>query len=286
MARSVALGEVLWDLLPGGRRLGGAPANVAGHLAQLGVESSVVTAVGDDDDGRRIVRELGESGVRVEGVSVLHGFPTGTAGVVLDEDGTPTFSIHWPAAWDAVPASEAALGLVRAADAVIFGTLAQRDERTRHTILSLLDEVPSRCLRVLDVNLRAPYVDRAIILASLVRAVVVKLSDSELPLIAGMLGVEPDERRVFNSLSGLKLLICTRGAHGSRLISETRDIVHPGCPVEVVDGVGAGDAFTATVIHGLLSGLELELISERANRVASYVCTQSGAVPRLPSGLL
>lgn len=285
--RCVCVGEVLWDCLPNGRRLGGAPANVATYLTQFGIGTDVVSAVGNDDDGREILDRLASKGIGTGGVGTVHDLPTGTASVVLDANGVPSFSISMPSAWDALTLADRRLW--QNADAVVFGTLAQRSDCSRRAIQSLLSQAPASCLRVLDVNLRQPYYDKSLIQASLEIADAVKLNDLELPLVAQMAGLQGDEGFMLRQLLerySLQFVVYTKGSAGSWTISANREEIHCGFPAEVVDTVGAGDAFTATVVAGWLRGMDINDVQDCANRVASYVCSQPGAMTQLPDDLV
>lgn len=284
----VGIGELLWDCLPAGRRLGGAPANVAAHAAQLGVRSAVVSAVGDDPDGREIVAALRALGVATDGIQVARGLPTGRVDVALDAAGAPTFTIRRPAAWDALEFDAALERLAARADAVVFGTLAWRDARARRAIGGFLRAVRSTCLKVFDVNLRPPLIAAEAIRDGLARADILKLNEAELPVVAEIAGVrraEADPLRALRERFGLQCAVCTFGARGSRIVSADEDLRRPGRRVRVADTVGAGDAFTAVLTVGWLRGAPLVRVHEWANRVAAFVCTQAGAVPRLPSAL-
>ncbi len=285
--RCVGIGEVLWDCLPSGRRLGGAPANVAAHAAQLGVAATLVSAVGDDADGREIVAQLRAMGVDTAGVRIARGLPTGRVDVTLDAAGVPAFAIAFPSAWDALSFDAALERLANTADAVVFGTLAQRDERSRRAIRAFLAAVRPECLKVFDVNLRPPFFTAEAVRDSLARADVLKLNETELPTVAEIAGVgtASDPLRALRELFDLRCAVCTFGERGSRIVSADEDFRRPGRPVEVVDTVGAGDAFTAALSVGLLRGWPLDRSQEWANRVAAFVCTQAGAVPRLPKML-
>lgn len=284
----VGIGEALWDLLPTGAALGGAPVNVCAHAMQLGFRASAISAVGDDVEGRNLLLRVKELGIGTEGMQVHRGLPTGAVDVTLDTAGVPCFTIRAPAAWDAVASTPEALRLVREADAVVFGSLAQRDPRSRAAIQSLLAATRPDCLRVFDINLRPPFVDVEVIRASLERAQVLKLSDTELPVLSGLLGLAGDETARLKAIRDgfdLKWVVYTRGAQGSRMLSADEDVTGAPCAARVVDTVGAGDAFTAVVTVGLVQGWDCAKIQARANRVAAFVCSQAGAVPRLPEEL-
>jgi fructokinase len=284
----VGIGEILWDLLPDGRQLGGAPANFAFHARALGAASVIVSAVGDDRPGREILAELGSRGLDPSGIATVSSAPTGTVTVVLDAGGIPHYTIHEGVAWDVIPWTAGLGDIAARADAVCFGTLAQRSPVSRATIGSFLDATRPDCLRVLDLNLRQTYFSRETVHGLLERATVLKLNDDELVAVAGMLSLPGPETRVLAALLGaypITLIALTKGPSGSRLFGPGVDLSHPGYPAETEDTVGAGDAFTATLVAGLLKKRSWEEIGERANRIAGYVCSRKGAWPDLPAEL-
>ncbi len=284
----VGIGEVLWDCLPAGRRLGGAPANVAAHAAQLGARGAVVSAVGDDADGREVRAELRARGVETAGIRTVPDLPTGQVDVALDAAGVPVYTIRAPAAWDALECDAAIEAIAGAADAAIYGTLAQRDPRSRDAIRAFLRAVRPGCLRVFDVNIRPPFLAAEAVREGLVQANVLKLNESELPAVRDIAGIgahAPDPLRALLDRFELRVAVCTLGARGSRIVTPEGESRQPGVPATIVDTVGAGDAFTAAVTVGLLRGLPLDRIQDLANRVAAFVCSQAGAVPRLPRPL-
>ncbi|MCX7003530.1 MAG: carbohydrate kinase [bacterium] len=288
MSLLVGIGEVLWDLLPGGKALGGAPANVACHGRALGADAALISAVGADALGREIVARLAELGVPATGIAEIAAQPTGTVAVTLDDQGVPTFVIHEPAAWDCIPLCDDFRALARQADVVCFGSLAQRAPVARATIAALLDETRPDARRVFDINLRQHYYSREIIAASLQRATVLKVNDQELPLLAPLLGLTGPPRAQLETLMhayALEAVALTRGPHGSLLCVRGAWAEHPGCAVAARDTVGAGDAFTAALSLGLLRGWDAARISDAANRVAAFVCTQHGATPAMPPAL-
>ena len=285
----VGIGEVLWDLLPGGRTLGGAPVNVAAHVAQLGLAAAAVSGVGDDPEGREVLERLEAMGVLSSCVRTVPGLPTGLVDVVIDAQGVPKFTIRAPAAWDSIPFDDEVACLASKADAVVFGSLAQRGKCSRATVDRFLGAVRPGCLKVCDVNLRPPFIDAGIIRASLEKADVLKLNDVELPVLSDMFGLAGDESgrlRALRDRFELDLVVLTRGAQGSRMIAGPANESHGGFPAQVVDTVGAGDAFTAAVIAGWLRGMALTRLQDMANRVAAFVCSRSGAVPKLPAELV
>jgi fructokinase len=285
----VGSGEILWDMLPTGKQLGGAPANFAYHCQALGAKGVVVSCVGDDELGREILSRLGGLGLNCRHIAVDKAHPTGTVTVRLDENGQPDFIIHEDVAWDFIPLDAGLLELAARTDAVCFGSLCQRSEVSRHTVRRFLQATAPDCIRVFDINIRQSYYNKDIVHTMLQLSNVLKLNDEELPVVAGLLDVTGSETDILSQLTQryeLRLIAVTRGVGGSRLYAHGEDSNHPGFPVQVADTVGAGDAFTAAMTLGLLQGKELDRIDEDANRVASYVCSQSGATPELPEGLI
>ncbi len=283
------LGEILWDILPAGKQLGGAPANFAYHAQALGAKGVVVSCVGDDELGKEILSRLGGLGLDCRFIAVDKAHPTGTVTVKLDENGKADFTIHENVAWDFIPLDAGLLELAAQTDAVCFGSLCQRWEVSRNTVRRFLQATKPDCIRVLDINIRQSYYNKDIVHTMLQVSDVLKLNDEELPVVAKLLDMTGSETNIFSQLTerySLRLIALTRGASGSRLYAQGEDSNHPGFPAQVADTVGAGDSFTAVMTLGLLQGKELDRINEDANRVASYVCTQSGATPKLPDGLI
>jgi fructokinase len=284
----IGLGEILWDLLPGGRQLGGAPANFAYNAKILGAEACVVSSVGDDLLGRDILAQLDRLGLDRHCVAVDSGHPTGTVSVELDEQGKPSYVIHENVAWDNIPLTPELVELCRRADILCFGSLAQRSGISRTTIRACLTATRGECLRIFDVNLRQHYYDAEVIRAGLQAAQVLKLNDEELPVLASVLGISGSEDQTLRSLlSGfhLKLIALTRGDKGAMLVGGGRSLVQSVVASKVVDTVGAGDAFTAALAIGLHRGLDLDVINRHACRLAAYVCSQAGATPVVPREL-
>lgn len=286
--RAVGIGEVLWDLLPAGRQLGGAPANFAYHAAALGAEGWVVSRVGTDEAGRELVRRLGQLGVRTDAIEQDPAAPTGTVTVAVGPDGQPRYVIHEDVAWDRLAGEEAGRRAVASADAVCFGTLAQRSEPSREAIRSLLAATPTTALRIFDVNLRQHYYSRAVIADSLALANVLKVNEPELVLLGEMFGLPGDERSRVAALAdqfNLRLVAYTRGDRGSLLYAGNQWSDHPGVPTTVADTVGAGDSFTAALALGLLASWPLDDVHARAADVAAFVCSRPGGTPELPDRL-
>ncbi len=278
----LSIGELLWDILPDDRQLGGAPTNFACHIANLGARSILMTRVGQDDAGLEAIRSLNKCGVDTCLIQQDETKPTGTAGVLLAPDGEPQFEIHQDVAWDFLAFEETAQRIIPHVDAIGFGTLAQRSPLARNAIESLLSSVGTNTLRILDINLRSPYWNRDVIENSLLFATVLKLSEQELFSVADLFGIAGDAKFQMSALADqfeLHLVALTRGANGSLLYAAGQWAEHPGLTVTVRDAVGAGDAFTAALTLGLLRGEPLEQISRDANELAAYVCTQPGATP-------
>jgi len=284
----IGLGEILWDMLPDGKVLGGAPANFACHARFLGAEGIAISAIGDDDLGREILDVLSGMGLSARTVAIDREHPTGTVSVHLDADGNPSYTIEENVAWDYIPADETLLAAAAEASAICFGSLAQRSEVSRRSIRAILDSADGGAIRIFDVNLRGDFYGPEVITESLEAASVLKVNDEELPVIASMLAIEGDTVRIAEQLTelySLDLVAVTRGPEGSLLLAEGRTSDHPGHKTQVADTVGAGDAFTAAMVLGMLAGHDLDRINEQASRVAAFVCSQKGATPALGGDL-
>ncbi|MDH4202241.1 MAG: carbohydrate kinase [Phycisphaerae bacterium] len=286
----VGLGEILWDMLPDGRRLGGAPANFAYHCHALGADSFVVSAVGDDKDGADIFNSLTELGIETAYLEKVRGYPTGTVSVELDPNGHADYTIHSPVAWDTIQWSESLALLAEKCDAVCFGSLAQRNPVSRETIQQFLKSTGGRCLRVFDINIRQDYATEETVLMSLEHADILKLNDEELPVVASMLGIgETDESKTITQLLSkydLNCVMLTKGPAGSTLYTQDEVSFCESRDVSVIDTVGAGDSFTAAAVMGFLAGKALKELHQRASRIADFVCTRSGATPVLSADLI
>ncbi|MBM3823696.1 MAG: carbohydrate kinase [Verrucomicrobia bacterium] len=284
----LGIGEVLWDVLPAGRQLGGAPANFAHHANALGARALPVSAVGDDAWGREAGERLQSAGLDTRLLAVDSAHPTGTAEVGLDAEGKPAFSIRRGVAWDFLgsPSHRAPASVENAMEetsAVCFGSLAQRSAPSAETIQRWLSLTRPDCLRVFDINLRFPDVDTARIRQSLSRTTLLKLNDEELVWLGPALGWVSREDEVMRELFRafpIQGVVLTRGEKGARLITRERVVEAPMIPVErIEDTVGAGDAFAAVVTVGWLRGWSLETMAVIASRAAAFVCGQRGATP-------
>jgi len=286
--RVVGLGELLWDLFPDGPRFGGAPANFACHAALLGANASLVSAVGDDARGREAIAILQGFSVETSLIRRIADAPTGAVGVTVDAAGKPSFEIRGGAAWDQIVWTPELAARLATVDAVYFGTLGQRSAMSRSTIQQALRDATARRIpRVLDVNLRRPFFDAALIRESIGQATVLKLSDDELGEVSAACGLPHDDDPV-NSLRSLltreklDLVAMTRGAAGALLVTALEVVDQPGIPTLVCDTVGAGDAFTAALVIGLLRRDPLPTVARTACAIAAAVCAQPGAVPARP----
>ena len=295
----IGLGEALFDCLPTGRKLGGAPANFAFHASQFGLNSCAVSAIGNDELGREIIDTLTSVGLRYQLPRVA--YPTGTVQVTLSGEGIPQYDICQGVAWDNIPYTEEIAALAPDTVAVCFGSLAQRNGVSRATIQAFLDAMPADSLRVFDINLRQNWYSKEVIEQSLQRCNVLKINDEELDVVAPMLLdvattegklIAEDEAKataVCHQLIeryGLKMLILTCGATCSYVFSPSDMSKQLTPKVQVADTVGAGDSFTAAFVAQILLGKSMQEAHEMAVRVSAFVCTQAGAMPILPKEII
>jgi fructokinase len=280
----LAVGELLWDMLPSGPQLGGAPANYTVMAGCLGNHAIVLSRIGSDSLGDNALRKLQSFPVDCEHVQVDAEQPTGQVTVEL-EAGQASYTFHQPVAWDFFELTEGWMREAARADAVCFGSLAQRNQQSRRTIHALLLVTRPECQRIFDVNLRAPFYSAEILRKSLELATVVKMNDAETPLVLELLGLSSvaclrdGAERLLSEFTGLTMVAITRGGEGSLLVGRSEWHEHPGVHVKVVDTIGAGDAFTAAMTHYLLRGAPLAVLNEAGNRWGSFVASQSGAMP-------
>lgn len=287
----VGLGELLWDLFSAGRQLGGAPANFAYCSHLLGDNGTVVSRVGADELGNDIRESLASFGLSDDFVQTDDEHPTGTVKVKLDKAGQPDFTITYPSAWDFLEWSAPLQHLAKSADAVAFGTLAQRSLESRNTIRRFLDELRPEAAKVFDVNLRQSFYSTEVLRESISWATIVKLNQDEVPKVASLLELPANDLRSFGrevlESFNLPLICITRGEKGSLLLSATEEHDHPGYRVKVRDAVGAGDAFTAGLVNQVLHGASLREANDFASRMGAWVASNSGAMPPAPDdGLL
>ncbi len=285
----VGMGEALFDCLPEGKKIGGAPANFAYHVSQFGLKSCVVSAVGDDEDGDEIMRIFNQRGLNtlIERVP----FPTGTVQVTLDEKGVPSYEIKKGVAWDNIPFTSELKELAHNARAVCFGSLAQRNAVSHDTIVKFLDEMPEDddTLKIFDINLRQSFYTPALLEESMGRCNILKINDEELELVSRMFDFssisQADKCWLLLAKYGLKMLILTCGVDGSYVFTPGKMSFQPTPRVAVADTVGAGDSFTGAFTAAILAGKPVEEAHKLAVEVSAFVCTQSGAMPVLPEEL-
>jgi fructokinase len=289
--RILGIGELLWDMLPEGPQLGGAPANYGVMAARLGDNAAILSRIGRDALGMDALQILKAFPVDCSHLQIDREQSTGRVSVAF-EDGQPAYTIHQPVAWDFFELSEDWLHEAGRADAVCFGSLAQRSELTRSTIHALLRATKPECFRIFDVNLRAPYYNGAIVRESLHRASVMKMNDAEVPLVLDLLGLErptslrEGAERLLKQFEDLQLVAITCGGSGSLLVSRSQWHQHPGIPIRVADTIGAGDAFTAAMTHYLLRGAPLSILNEAGNRWGSFIASHAGAMPAISAETL
>lgn len=275
----VGIGEILWDMLPTGKALGGAPANFAYHAKRLGEDGWAVSAIGNDALGREIMGIVMEKGLR--NLISVTSRPTGTVQVSLDAKGVPSYTIMEDVAWDNIPFTPQMAALASRADAVCFGSLVQRGN-SRDSVLRFLRAMRPEALRVFDINLRQHYYSKEVIDESLQLSDILKINDEEIRIVAELFGLGGDDTAACRALIeryGLKLVILTRGADGSEVITADEAIPQAVGQVEVVDTVGAGDSFTAAFVVAYLRGDSLADAQRLANETAAYVCSCKGAMP-------
>jgi len=275
----VGIGEILWDMLPTGKALGGAPANFAYHAGRLGEEGWAVSAIGDDPLGHEIMDIVEEK--RLNNLIAITDRPTGTVQVTLDAKGVPSYNITEDVAWDNIPFTPEMETLAKCADAVCFGSLVQR-AGSRDSVTRFLRSTRPEALRVFDINLRQHYYSPEVVETSLQFADILKINDEEIRIVADMFGLEGNDTDACRALLeryDLKLVILTKGAEGSEVITATEAIPHKVGKVDVVDTVGAGDSFTAAFVVSYLRGDSLYEAQRLANETAAYVCSRKGAMP-------
>ena len=285
----VGMGEALWDVLPEGKKIGGAPANFAYHVSQFGLPSCVVSAIGDDKLGAEIIENFNAKGLQqlIETVP----YPTGTVQVEIDQAGIPQYEIKENVAWDNIPYTARLDNLAQRTRAVCFGSLAQRSVVSRTTINRFLDAMPhdNDPLVVFDVNLRQGFYNKDILCNSMKRCNILKINDEELVTVSRMFGYPgidlQDKCWILLGKYNLKMLILTCGINGSYVFTPGNVSFHPTPLVEVADTVGAGDSFTAAFISSILKGKTVPEAHKRAVETSAFVCTQQGAMPLLPAEL-
>ena len=284
----VGMGEALWDVLPEGKKIGGAPANFAYHVSQFGLNSRVVSAVGDDKLGMEILDNFREK--KLNAMVEIVPYPTGTVQVELDAEGVPCYDIKEGVAWDNIPYTPALEDLAKHTKAVCFGSLAQRSVVSRDTINRFIDAMPAEdTLKIFDINLRQGFYTKEILCNSFSKCNILKINDEELVTVSRMFGYPgidlQDKCWILLAKYNLKMLILTCGVNGSYVFTPGNISFVETPRVEVADTVGAGDSFTAAFVSSILSGLSIGEAHKLAVETSAYVCTQNGAMPVLPQSL-
>lgn len=276
----VGIGELLWDLLPTGKTAGGAPINFVYHASRLGAEGYAISAIGDDDNGRDILSELDK--YKIQYLIEKLPYPTGTVHVDIEDDGIPHYTITERVAWDHMSPTSDAVDLAERADAICFGALGQRCQQSRETIQAILSFAPDSAYRLFDINLRQHYYNKVLIEESLYLANVLKMNDDEMSELKNLFGLKGTEEEVANWFMenyNLRMVVLTAGADYSTVYTpdEVSTLATP--KVDVVDTVGAGDAFSAALVMSLLKGQTLREAHECAVKISAFVCSHKGVWP-------
>lgn len=283
----VGLGEVLWDMLPEGRKIGGAPVNFAYHAGQFGIDTMAVSAIGNDKLGEDTIAEM--NGKHLNHIFPSVPYPTGSVQVSLDEKGVPAYDIKENVAWDNIPFTNEIESVARNCQAVCFGSLAQRNTVSRNTIRKFIESTPSGCIRIFDINLRQNFYTSNVIHDSLELCNILKINDEEIMLVSRMFNYDSSNienvcRTIMEDFS-LEMVILTCGTKGSYIFTKGGVSFMPTPKVNVADTVGAGDSFTGSFCAAILRGLPVAEAHKKAVEVSAYVCTQNGAMPEIPESM-
>lgn len=283
----VGLGEVLWDMLPEGRKIGGAPVNFAYHAGQFGIDTMAVSAIGNDKLGEDTIAEM--NGKHLNHIFPSVPYPTGSVQVSLDEKGVPAYDIKENVAWDNIPFTNEIESVARSCRAVCFGSLAQRNTVSRSTIRKFIESTPDGCIRIFDINLRQNFYTSNVIRDSLELCNILKINDEEIMLVSRMFNYDSSNienvcRTIMEDFS-LEMVILTCGTKGSYIFTKGGVSFMPTPKVNVADTVGAGDSFTGSFCAAILRGLPVAEAHKKAVEVSAYVCTQNGAMPEIPESM-
>lgn len=283
----VGLGEVLWDMLPEGRKIGGAPVNFAYHAGQFGIDTMAVSAIGNDKLGEDTIAEM--NGKHLNHIFPSVPYPTGSVQVKLDEKGVPAYDIKENVAWDNIPFTNEIESVARSCRAVCFGSLAQRNAVSRNTIRKFIESTPSGCIRIFDINLRQNFYTSNVIRDSLEHCNILKINDEEIMLVSRMFNYDSSNienvcRTIMEDFS-LEMVILTCGTKGSYIFTKGGVSFMSTPKVNVADTVGAGDSFTGSFCAAILRGLPVAEAHKKAVEVSAYVCTQNGAMPEIPESM-
>ena len=285
----IGLGEALWDMLPEGKKLGGAPANFAYHAGQFGLDTVAISALGEDKLADETIEALEKNGLKYLMPRVP--YATGTVQVTLTGEGIPTYEIKENVAWDNIPFNDEIKAAAKNCRAVCFGSLAQRNVVSRETIQKFLDATPADCIKICDINLRQQFFSKEILEESFKRCNILKINDEELVVVTRMFGYqELDDAKICEKMVkeyNLQMLVLTCGTNGSHVFTaDGKHSFQPTPKVEVADTVGAGDSFTGSFCAAILNGKPVEEAHRIAVEVSAYVCTQNGAMPKYPAELV
>lgn len=285
----IGLGEALWDMLPEGKKLGGAPANFAYHAGQFGLDTVAISALGEDKLADETIEALEQNGLKYLMPRVP--YATGTVQVTLTGEGIPTYEIKENVAWDNIPFNDEIKAAAKNCRAVCFGSLAQRNIVSRETIQQFLDATPEDCIKICDINLRQQFFSKEILEESFKRCNILKINDEELVVVTRMFGYqELDDAKICEKMVkeyNLQMLVLTCGTNGSHVFTaDGKHSFQPTPKVEVADTVGAGDSFTGSFCAAILNGKPVEEAHRIAVEVSAYVCTQNGAMPKYPAELV
>ena len=285
------IGEVLWDVFPGGKEPGGAPANFAYFVKNLGQDGIIASRVGSDTLGEEILMSLENLNLSRDFIQIDPVHPTSTVEVKVDSGGQPDYIIKESVAWDFLELTEEWKELAAKTDVICFGTLAQRSPVSRKTIIDFLSLSSKGTIKILDINLRQNFYSPEVIKKSLELSTILKLNENELELIRKMSGASPEKSEILfcrelMTKYDIELICVTKGGEGSLIVDKKNHYRHSGYKVKIVDTVGAGDAFTAAVAVGYLKGANIKEISDAANRLGSWVCSQKGPTPPLDEKII
>ncbi len=285
----IGIGEILWDEFPGFKVLGGAPTNFAFHANRLGANGMIVSTIGNDVPGEEIISLLNKKKLPYH-LSIDSEHPTGKVTVTTDQNGSPTYTIHENRSWDFLTLQAKHKKIAQKADAICFGSLAQRNLQSAKSIVNFIKMARKDCLKVFDINLRQDYYSKENLSQLIGLSNILKLNHEELEIVRKMFLTSADETEnmlELVSMFDLSLIVLTKGKDGSRIfVDKDNDSVYKPKLIEIIDSVGAGDSFSAVVTLGYLKGLSLDKINRCASRVAAYVCSQKGATPQIPSNII
>jgi fructokinase len=285
MSKILSYGEILWDIFPDYKKPGGSPANLAYHLHALGNESRLVSRIGDDSLGNELIQFISDKGLPTDHVQVDTVTPTGTVGVEFN-DGEPFYTIHQPAAWDEIEFNSNIRELASSADAICFASLSQRAEESSKTLNKILKSTKKGCLKVFDLNLREPFIDREAVLRNIELSDVIKFNEDELAVVAKWMNTDNLPAHILK-VHPEKIILITLGAKGSAMVNSSGKIQQEASPISGEgDFVGVGDAFLACVTHLILQNEKHHVILKKANQYAAYVASQKGGMPEIPDQII